>query len=293
MKKAVVIIIVIILLSLAAVCGIWFMRNHRRNITIQDLQKKDARYEDLVGVSYFTGGGMDGSSYRQEFYLEDGQAYCQVEKSAFIGEPMLVRKYKITDEKALDELKAYVREYNLSIWDTLPRSDMQVLDAPGTAWTMTFNDGGKTSWVNVNNELEYPEGGYGVLNGLNKLIAGYIKTGEQIEAYLCDYYDEEDHIYVSRDIDNTDEEIAKLTYAYWYNGDYWLVIDEEGLRTGFGNGDENEPYLLEETVHEPYKDYDCGFYQIYTQKDRHLYIVVEDFRLVAEDDEGNTLLMDR
>ena len=293
MKKLLIIIIIVVLMLAAVVLGIRFMKNRRSNITIEDLQKKQARYEDLVKVAYFSGGGMGGSVDRQELYLEDGQIYCVIEKSAYMGEPLLVRKYKITDEKALDELKAYVKEYNLSVWDSLPKSGIEVLDAPSTSWTLTFKDNGETSWVNINDDLEFPEGGYSVLNGLNRLMAGYVEKGEQIEAYLSDFYDEDYRVYVGRDINNTDEEISKLTYGYWYNGDYRIEIDEEGLRTGFGNGDENEPYLLEKTVHEPYKDYDCGFYQIYGQNGRHLYIMIEDFRLRAEDDEGKTLLMDR
>ncbi len=293
MKKPLIVIIVIILLLAGVVVGISLFRKHRSNITVADLQKKEARYEDLVKVSYFSGGGMEGSVYREEIYLEDGQLLAQIDKSLYMGEPLIVRKYKITDNNALEQLKAYVREYNLSVWDTLPRSEIEVLDAPGVSWTLTFNDEGNMSWVSINDDLVFPEGGYEVLNGLMKLIGGYIRSGEQVEAYMCDFYDEDYRIYVGRDIDNTDEEIEKLTYDYWSNGEYRIEIDEEGLRTGFGSDDDNEPYLLEETVHEPYKDYDCGWYQIYVQKDRHLYIMVEDFNLKVEDDEGKTLIMER
>ena len=260
-------------------------------MTIKDLQNKEPRYEKLDAVRYYTGGGMDGSIEDIEIFAEDGRLYGQIRELAYYGIPTRVRRYLLKDE-VMKDLEEYVRLYNLSIWDELEKSELIALDAPTTSYTLTFNDGDDKAWVNISDDLILPEGAYDILKGLLKLMRDHISNGQLIDAYQGDLTDDK-QIHVARQITNTAEEIEFLLHGHWHNGQYYIEIDDDELKTGFNDETDNGPYHLKQTVNEPYKDYDCGFYRVYENYDRHLYLLLQDFMLIIEDDEGRTFILDR
>ena len=46
-------------------------KKKNEEITVESLKKKKPKYEDLQGVLYFHGGGMEGSDHRVELKKED------------------------------------------------------------------------------------------------------------------------------------------------------------------------------------------------------------------------------
>jgi hypothetical protein len=129
--------------------------------------------------------------------------------------------------------------------------------------------------VNISDDLIFPDGAYDILKGLLKLMRDHISNGQLIDAYQGDLTDDK-QIHVARQITNTAEEIEFLLHGHWHNGQYYIEIDDDELKTGFNDESDNGPYHLKQTVNEPYKDYDCGFYRVYENNDRHLYLLLED-----------------
>ena len=258
-------------------------------ITVESLKKKKPKYEDLQGVLYFHGGGMEGSDHRVELKKEDdgtlSLTFCD---SSDPGQAVRVLVYE-ADPSLLEQLDAYVREYNLSVWDELSESEYQVLDAPSTHLYLYFNDPdtGYLRSVRIDYDREFPEGGYAVVNGFVSLLAGGSKDAVYKETYLETW--NEDRIYTGKDIENNDEEIRELLLGCWTDGKTKLYVeyddtirliteDEEGSRT----------FVFKQIVHECYEDLDSSWYAVAVnveEEEDQLIMAIDGYRMYIGDGE--------
>ena len=271
----------------------------KNSLTIEKLQQMKPKYTKLCGASYYHGGGMEGSSDRRilEFDKEGNLTYT-TEYAEENGLPEMCHVYKV-DESELEKLDAYVKEYNLSVWDELPDEDMQVLDAPGTSINLTFypEEGDKyRRSMTINYDKVFPEDGYEVVNKFVSMLSSLAIEDNLIDHYVRDY--EDNIIRCGKDVENSDEEIDKLLMGYWNNAaEQRVYVDygEEILVIRLGDVERRE-YLVKEKIHENYRDLDSSWYCVLVNKEDEndlAYITIDKDKFYIEDSNGNTAVLER
>lgn len=265
--------------------------------TLTSLKAKTPKYEDLKGVRYFHGGGMEGTSHTVEVKIDEaGKTIICYDDSFSWNFPARIRIYE-ADPSLLEVLEDYVEEYNLSVWDELPESEYEVLDAPSTGLSLYFAVPDKkfTESVHIDYDDEFPEGGYEVLNQFMKLIYEAVQKGELIETYLEDR--DENRIYTGKEIENSDEEIEQLLTGYWQNGEERVYFDrpDDIAVIGF-DGKERRDFEVKEIIHEQYGEHDVSWYAIAVNKEdenNRLILTIDGYRLFVSDEEGHACLMEQ
>ena len=187
------------------------------------------------------------------------------------------------------ELKDYVRKYNMSIWDQLPDSDEEVLDAPSTGLDMGFKVEGSrfTQYVRIPDYKLMTSEEAEVWCGLREKMNSYARDAVLLETYIEDRYCGE-KIYWGRDIENSDEEADLLLQGYWFTEDRaTLECNGKGIFYLYSIYEEDESeYSLKEIVHEPYKDCDSSWYAVIENPGHVICLAVDGTDLIAEDSEG-------
>ena len=111
----------------------------KKEMTLDDLKKREPKCEGLDGLSYYHCGGMEGSTHHIELKTEkDGRITLTYQDADDPGMYDRYRIYEVDNDKIFEELDQMVREYNMSLWDEFPESEYEVLDAPGTSVTLHF-----------------------------------------------------------------------------------------------------------------------------------------------------------
>ncbi|MCR4856095.1 MAG: hypothetical protein K5908_07980 [Erysipelotrichaceae bacterium] len=255
-----------------------------KEVTIEDMQKRDPKYEGLCAVTYSHGGGMEGSSHRIEYEKKEDQVTLTFSDSDDPGQADLVCVYRVKD--IFDELDDFVKKYNLSVWEDFPESEMEVLDAPSTSVSLTFlpPEGERfPKWVSIDYDREIPREGYDILKELmSKIIA--LRDDKD----LVDVYFEGDHeIRVGRDIENSDEEIRDILLGYWSTDEKRFDVNTYTEEADLLLPDQEwKHYVLKEQVNEPYRDSDSSWYRIYAGKEDEtdlLYVSVKGPYILVED----------
>ena len=310
MRRKTLVIVLILLIGGTLVFGFTKSQNLSKKTTIKQLQKMKSEHGELLSVSYYHGGGMNGDTYSRTIKRnEEGQAILTVRSSSEHWIPVRVWEYLIEEEDVFDRFRAYSDEYNLPAWKDLPFDEEHIaLDAPSSSISLSFNDSEYGGWRNESYSISYenviPEGGYEVLNGFVSLIGSYEKKENLIGTYLDD---DGEQIFTGKDIENTDEEVGKLITGYWrsekktvdsntedpfndYSLDVSSYVDEIEL---FRKGEDKFVFQKGEIIHEPLGDYDSSWYLILIDQDDpgNLYCLtaVQD-RLYLEKKTGNEVI---
>lgn len=281
--------------------GLMFSACKKKEITLDDLKKREPKYEGLSGVSYYHGGGMEGSTHRVELKTEkDGRITLTYQDAEDPGMYDRYRVYEVDNEKIFEELDQMVREYNMSLWEEFPESEYEVLDAPGTSLSLYFapQNGKKYGEsVHIDYDKEIPREGYDVLNTFMSKVSACRKKENLLETWLENYGEEK--IYSGRDIENSEEEIDELLKGYWHDENYetklYYYHDEEPMLVNF-NGVEKRYYQLKETVHEVLDDNDCSWYRVYVNKEDEndlIYLTMDSYQLYVKDASGYSLLIEQ
>ncbi len=294
MKKAIAIILVLLLVG----GGFMFTRFLQKNKepTLESLKAKAPKYENLRGLHYYHGGGMEGTSHRMEVKAdEEGRTIVSYEDSFSWNFPARIRIYE-ADPSLLQVLEDYVREYNLSVWDELPESEYEVLDAPSTSLSLYFAvpDQKYQESITIDYDDEFPEGGYDVLNRFIKLIGEAVQSGNLIETFLEDR--DGNRIYTGRDIENSDEEIEQLLTGYWQNGEDRIYFYRPDDITVIGFGRDRRDFEVKEIVNEPYGENDASWYAVLVNRedeDDRLILTIDAYRLFVSDEKDCSLMMEQ
>ena len=284
MKKIVLLLITMIFLG---GCMSENLSPAEKQITLQDLKAKEAKYDQLLSVSYYRGGGMEFRSDSFELLREEGKLLAR----SVVQTGYLVRSAEYeADEALLEELNAMVKEYNLSVWDELEEEEFQALDAPSTIVRLTFCDekGEYIGSTSIDYDRVFPEGGHEVMNDFvkklvsaadeNKILSFYVEEGEE-------------PIYWGKDIENSDDEALMILSSYWQSDGIYAYLDspKEMLLIGFG-GIERREFDLLEIVHEPLKEKDCSWHMIYVNKEDEndrVFVTMDKEKLYLCDEAGN------
>ncbi len=293
MRKGLILLVTVSMMCfLFSGCG-----KKKKELTLDDLKKMDPAYEGLCGVSYYHGGGMEGSYHSIEVSSEDGKVLLTYEDSNDPGQCRRIRVYDISSLNVLDELDAMVKEYNMSVWDCFPESEYEVLDAPGTGLTLYFRPEGEKylKSVHIDYDKEVPGGCFGVLHAFMDKVNSCADDSLLTETYLKGYDDQK--IRSGREVPNTEEEIELLCEGYWRNGEILLMYypDYGPALTDF-NGIKRRDYVFRETVAEPLGDHDCSWHRILVNEEDEndlLYMTMDSYHLYVEDADGNGILLDR
>ena len=270
----------------------------KKKMTLEKLQKMKPQYTELVGVYKSTGGSMNGERYIMSIgYDEEGKIIYQYEASAAHYIPSLARVYEVTDQNAINDLNEYAGKYNFSVWDQIPDSDVQVLDGASTTLSLTYapEEGEKyQNHVYIHYDAQFPDGCFEIIREFVNKINSYPKELKDI--YLLDH--DENKIYIGKDIENTDEEIAKILTGYFNDEqDSGCFADfyEGEMRIRLISADEIRDYewTNAQIIHEQFKDCDSSWYVKYTLEEETLFVTATYDRLFIEDSQGNDYVMTR
>ncbi|MBQ6335110.1 MAG: hypothetical protein IJI46_08595 [Erysipelotrichaceae bacterium] len=266
-----------------------------KELTIEDLKAMDPQYEKLCSVNYYHGGGMEGSDHHRELKKnDDGSLTYTVTNRNFVGAIGVCKVYEIKDQDLFDTLEAYVKEYNLSVWDKLPEEEFFALDAPSTSLTLGFKPEGKKylQTMTISYDRQFPEGGYEVLNNFLKIIAE--QAGDLKDLY---YNDRGEYDFrIGKDIENTDEEIGLVLQDYWRNEEMSVEANDYEKTLSIFINQEEEVYKLKKTVHETLDDHNSSWYRIYVStenEDKLYYVTLDDDVLILKDEQTVEHLCER
>lgn len=275
MKRKGLIILLLILILTGGIVMFTGLFGRRKSKSLEQIRKMDPKYENLVGVSHFSGGGMLGERYYTSLEKDkEGNLIYRVEESPEHSYPTLVHEYKLPDDRLLEELDSIVREYNMSRWDEFPETGIEVLDAPSTDTTLYFLPEGEKyrKSVRIDYDKDMPDGAYQVLKQLLNSAGTAAKAEYLSDTYLTDWNDDR-KVRSGREIENSEEDIDLLVSGYW-EGDESDSLDSyngQELRTHFiSDNSEYIDYEVKETVMEPLDDYDSSWYRIFTSEGREL-----------------------
>ena len=299
MKKP-LIILIIILTALLLAGGIFMCLKLFRNdpydkdgklkngVTLSEIQRIDSKHGELIAASYHCGGGMNGDTFNADIERTDDGPVLTVRESGMYCFPLIVRKYTVPEE-ILTKLRAFSDEYNLPVWEKLPYSDEQALDAPTASVSVVFNDrelgGGRYESYRVSFEQIDPKGGEKVLAEFRDIILSCAVPERQTD---CFFEDNGSEIRIGADIENTDEQAGRVISGYWRGSrayilrddgtrqdeyvfsddDGCLILDAElggtlGLRR-FKQGSDSVDFFftLSEPVHERLDRFDCSWHAV-------------------------------
>ena len=271
-----------------------------KEVTLDDIKGREPRYEGLKGISYYHGGGMEGSTHRVELKKEeDGRITLTYQDADDPGICDRYRIYEVKNEAVLDELDDMVKEYNLSLWDEFPESEFEVLDAPGTSLTLYFapQDGNRYDCsVLIDYDKEMPRDCFDVLHSFMARVHEERKVESLVETYLEDR--DGNRIYTGWDIANSEEEIDELLRGYWRDeaSDVMLYCYEEETMLLNFNGVERRYYQPLETVHEPLDENRCSWYRTYVNKEDEedkIFLTMDLCRLYIEDATGLSIFLEQ
>lgn len=108
-------------------------------------------YDQLLEVTYTRGGGMENHLDRRTLDV-NGLTY-KVENNG-------TQIYKVSKSQ-IEELIKMIEKYNFPMWKSIPRSDIQALDAEITTITFTYNNkaigGEENAWYSISDDQELPK----------------------------------------------------------------------------------------------------------------------------------------
>ncbi len=297
-RKSILITLIIVLLGGAIVFGLIFANSYHRQMSLAALKKKKPQYTGLIYAGLSHGGGMNGERYLTSIGYDDNRKIIfTTEESPEHYVPSLVNVYEVEDPDAMKQLDEYVAKYNMSVWDKVPSSDIQVLDAPSTSLNLRFKadeDQRFADYMTISYDLDLSNECFDVLRDFTAKMSSYQK--KKIDQYFEGY--EEKKIYLGKDIENSDDEIKEVLCGYFYNEENRnIFIDayEGNLRVRGIRGDDFVEYEMAEAtiVHEQFRDHDCSWYIRYGSQEDTLYVVCTYEKVFVEDAQGNIYVLTR
>lgn len=126
----------------------------------------------ITSCRYYTGGGMDGGSSCIEVYTgEYNKVYLSYYDCPYIGAEE--KSYTIeVGEDALNEIQQAFYNRRFLSWGKLPKSDLELLDAPQTTLSVTYADG---EMYSVSSSDEIPGEGYKIFNEIYSILTSFTK----------------------------------------------------------------------------------------------------------------------
>ncbi|MCR4951347.1 MAG: hypothetical protein K6A40_08510 [Solobacterium sp.] len=246
---------------------------------------EDLPHGKLKSISYFSGGGMEGGTDDAELsFMEDGTVQLKTTYSEAHMFPLLVCTYE-ADEALMQEIAEWIDTYHLCGWSQLPKSEIEVLDAPSTSLIMRFDD--HQSYT-ISDDRELPDGGGKILDHVEQLIRSAAREEKMKEFYLQEW--NEDPVYTGRD-DILDDDTAKWTLqGYWRCEDPFICAEFEGENVSLMRAP-NTPY--EDYSYElfpfPHEDADCCFHVVLDNEAQTVLWLEKGTLKMAENDTVYTL----
>ena len=270
----------------------------RKDITLEEIRKIEHDYGDLLGVSYYNGGGMEGSSHDTMLEKQkDGSCLIQTRDAGSFSFPFIVREYK-TDGAVFAKLEALIEKDNLALWDSLPFDDeFMVLDAPSTSLYLYYDESKTGGYSYTSYSIHYdnviPEGGGSILQEFTRVMFAEISPEN-----LTDTYFEIDGTAVrtGRDDSLTDEQVYALFGGYWRETgkEDAVVIYTYGLEETLEvtipeDGSYRDKILTcQEIVHTPWKEADASFHVLMRDEEGEDWVLyIENCAMVLERADGS------
>ncbi|MBQ1482314.1 MAG: hypothetical protein IIZ28_01955 [Erysipelotrichaceae bacterium] len=258
----------------------------KKEVTLESLKRKGPKYEGLISVSYYIGGGMEIESQRITLKKDDGHIVIENE----LQKADLCRIYAYEgDLGSFQIFEDYVNEYNLSVWDELEESEEFALDAPSRILALGFENGETL----IDYDDQFPQGGYEITNRLVKEMAGLFGICELKEVQLLK---DGASIDCGKTVENTDEEIFDLVRGRWTDEKVSVYLYEpEMMQVFFDDGTAEKEYDLKQTVHEPLGDADASWHLVYENTEDasdRLYLSIDRGRLYMTNEQGELFLGD-
>ena len=272
----------------------------RKDVTLEEIRSIEKVYGDLIEVSYFHGGGMEGSSHDTMLTKEkDGSCLIRTRDAGSISFPRIIREYT-ADGSVFTELQQLIEKDNLALWEALPfDEEFMVMDAPSTHLTFIYDESAQGGYSYKSYTIDYdnvlPEGAGDILRSFTTAML----SGISPENLRDEYFEiDGERVRTGRDADLTDMQISGLVSGYWR---------ETGTDTGislytFGLGDTLEYTLPEdglytekfltvrETVRAPWKDADTSFYVSLEDEEGQAWVMyLEKLSLILEREDGSEM----
>lgn len=272
----------------------------KKDITLEEIRSIDMVYGDLIGIFYFHGGSMEGSSHDVMLTKEeDGSCIIKTRDAGSISFPHIMREYR-TDGSVFTNLQHLIEKDNLAVWEALPfDEEFMVLDAPSTHLTLLYDESASGGYAYKSYTIDYdnvlPEGDGDILRS----FTGAMLSGISPENLTDEYFEMDgEPVRTGREAELTDSQISALVSGYWR---------ESGTDTGislysFGLGDTLEytcpedglytekNLTVRETVCAPWKEADTSFYVSLEDQEGQAWVMyLEKLSLILEKEDGSEL----
>lgn len=278
----------------------------RKDVTLEEIRGIDHAYGDLIGLSYFHGGVMEGSSHDVMLTKDRGGFCCITTRDAgSVTFPRIIRIYR-ADGSVFSDLQALIGKDNLALWADLPFEDeFMVMDAPSTSINLYYDDSAQEGRSYASYTIRYanvmPEGASDILREFTRAMFSAISPENMTDAY---FEIGGEAVRPGRDQSLTDDQISALMGGYWKEikkEDGTENAAEDGITIySWGLGDNLEYSQAEDgtytekvltvgkIVHSPWKDADSSFYiTLEDQKGDAYVLYIEGMTLVLEREDGS------
>lgn len=168
-------IIVIAVIAIVATIGVVMFKHFADRHILDGPGMERPLCYTITACRYYTGGGMEGGSTSIEIYTgEDNTVYLSYYDCPYIGAKE--KSYTIeVGADALNELRQTFYKRNFLSWGKLPKSDLELLDAPQTTLSVTYGDG---EMYSVSSSDEIPEEGYKIFGEIYSILNSYTQGDE-------------------------------------------------------------------------------------------------------------------
>lgn len=273
----------------------------RKDITLEEIRSLKTEHGELIGVNYSRGGGMLGDSTHIRLYRNKEQK-PEIE-TGFSGQhnwPLVIKVYD-AEEEVFPAMTELIDRDNLTVWENLPRSEEEVMDAPSTTISLYFEEAAgekrKRKSCSIEDWRVVPEGGREVMRSFIAALAAAAQPERMREAYFV--IDGESYK-MGESSDCPDETIMDLLQGCWETGpdesrrmrfygpesEAKLVFSEETDGTYV-----DHPYTLVQIEHHAWNSSPCGWHiRLEDEAGNEKILYIEGVSLVLSDGETKSVL---
>ena len=167
-KKIIIAAVIILVIAGIITAAAVYMKKHKNDYILDGpgMVRQPHDYIDYCSYSY--GGGMEGKSEHIELTRRsDGSytysySYCPYNG----GEETVIEKTFSDYEPVMDEIREICKRTGVLTWGELPKSDLELLDAPVTSISFTtFGDAANGHYSVSSNDV-LPESGNGLFTDI-------------------------------------------------------------------------------------------------------------------------------
>ena len=171
-KKIIIAAVIIFVIAGIITAAAVYMKKHKNDHVLDGPGMEREPHDYLTGCTYYNGGGMDGGSESIELRKQaDGTVIYNYWYCPYIG-AQEEHVEKVYGGEVFNKISEICKKTGVLTWGKLPKSELELLDAPVTTISFTaFGDAANGHYSVSSNDV-LPESGNGLFTDIyNYLIS--------------------------------------------------------------------------------------------------------------------------